>query len=88
MAYIKFNKYLLIVLLLQMLCFILFFSTALAKLPEFIADILWMVVTMIGYIFGFGSLLKESKKELPIITILLSLVMTTFFVFALLLSGM
>ncbi|KZD54149.1 hypothetical protein B4116_5559 [Bacillus cereus] len=43
---------------------------------------------MIGYIFGFGSLLKESKKELPIITILLSLVMTTFFVFALLLSGM
>ncbi|MFE6537587.1 hypothetical protein, partial [Bacillus cereus] len=83
-----FNKYLLFVLLLQMFCIILFFSTALARLPEFIADILWMVVTVIGYIFGFVSLLKESKKELPILIILLSFVMTTFFVFALLLSGM
>lgn len=44
-----------------MFCIILFFSTALARLPEFIADILWMVVTVIGYIFGFVSLLKKVK---------------------------
>nr|WP_277494214.1 hypothetical protein [Bacillus cereus] len=75
-------------LLLQMFCFILFFSTALARMPELIVYILWITVTAIGYIFGFRSLLKESKKGLPIMIILLSFVMTTFFVFALLLSGM
>ncbi|EEL13909.1 hypothetical protein bcere0016_55160 [Bacillus cereus 95/8201] len=57
-------------------------------MPVFIVYILWITGTAIGYIFGFRSLLKESKKRLPIMIILLSFVMTTFFVFALLLSGM
>lgn len=62
-GYIKFNKHLLFVLLLQMFCFILFFSTALARMPVFIVYILWITGTAIGYIFGFRSLLKESKKD-------------------------
>ena len=82
------NKFLLISLSLQILFFLLFFSTILARLPEPVPSIISLLIACMGLITSIISIIKGQTSKLAFIVLGASLLMFLMFVFAMLLSGM
>ena len=82
------NKFLLISLSLQILFFLLFFSTILARLPEPVPTIISLLIACIGLITSIISIIKGQTSKLAFIVLGASFLIFLMFVFAILLSGM
>jgi len=82
------NKALLISLSLQILFFLLFFSSALARLPEPIPTVFSLLIALIGLIVSVISIIKGNRFKLAITVLGISLLIFLMVVFAILLSGM
>lgn len=82
------NKFLLISLSLQILFFLLFFSTILARLPEPVPSIISLLIACMGLITSIISIIKGQTSKLAFIVLGASFLIFLMFVFAMLLSGM
>lgn len=82
------NKFLLISLSLQILFFLLFFSTLLARLPEPVPSIISLLIACMGLITSIISIIKGQTSKLAFIVLGASFILFLMFVFAMLLSGM
>jgi len=82
------NKFLLISLSLQILFFLLFFSTILARLPEPVPSIISLLIACMGLITSIISIIKGQTSKLAFIVLGASFLIFLMFVFAKLLSGM
>lgn len=82
------NKFLLISLSLQILFFLLFFSTILARLPEPVPSIISLLIACMGLITSIISIIKGQTSKLAFIVLGASFILFLMFVFAMLLSGM
>ncbi len=82
------NKFLLISLSLQILYFLLFFSTILARLPEPVPSIISLLIAFMGLITSIISIFKDQTSKLAFIVLGTSFLIFLMYVFAMLLSGM
>lgn len=82
------NKLLFVSFSLQILFFLLFFSTLLAKIPEPFASAIILLIASMGLIVALISVIKGQTLRLAIIVLRISLLIFLMFVFAMFLSEM
>ena len=82
------NNFLLVSFSLQVLFFLLFFSTLLARIPEPFATIISFLIACMGLITSIISVIKGQTSKLAMMVIGASLLMFLMLVFAMFLSGM